>query len=64
MKITEQKMSFNLTSPRIVSQLLAKYNLVAKKQLGQNFLTDANILRKIVAAAEVSSSDLALEIGA
>lgn len=53
----------NLTSPRIVHQLLTKYNLTAKKQLGQNFLIDANILRKIVLAANLSSSDLVLEVG-
>ena len=43
---------------------MAKYNVVAKKGLGQNFLADANILRKIVAAAELSQDDLVLEIGA
>jgi 16S rRNA (adenine1518-N6/adenine1519-N6)-dimethyltransferase len=42
---------------------MAKYKLVAKKGLGQNFLADANILRKIVAAAQLSPSDLVLEIG-
>jgi 16S rRNA (adenine1518-N6/adenine1519-N6)-dimethyltransferase len=42
---------------------LTKYNLAAKKQLGQNFLVDANILRKIVSAANLSSSDLVLEVG-
>ena len=48
----------------MVSQLLDKYQLTAKKQLGQNFLTDANTLQKIVAAAELDSSDLVVEIGA
>lgn len=35
----------------------------AIKRLGQNFLIDPNIVRKIVALADVSASDHALEIG-
>ncbi|MDR2431816.1 MAG: 16S rRNA (adenine(1518)-N(6)/adenine(1519)-N(6))-dimethyltransferase RsmA [Candidatus Margulisbacteria bacterium] len=35
----------------------------AKKRFGQNFLTDELVLRDIVAAAEISSSDTVLEIG-
>jgi 16S rRNA (adenine1518-N6/adenine1519-N6)-dimethyltransferase len=35
----------------------------AKKSLGQNFLYDKNIVRKIVESAEVKSGDLVLEIG-
>lgn len=54
---------FNLTSPRQVRQLLDKYGLTAKKSLGQNFLIDANILRKILQAAEILPSDVVLEIG-
>lgn len=34
-----------------------------KKSLGQHFLTDPNILRKIVDAARLSSADTVLEIG-
>ncbi|MBI5023239.1 MAG: ribosomal RNA small subunit methyltransferase A, partial [Candidatus Magasanikbacteria bacterium] len=34
------------------------------KSRGQNFLTDKNVLRKIVDAAELSPSDIVLEIGA
>ncbi|MFH1089812.1 MAG: 16S rRNA (adenine(1518)-N(6)/adenine(1519)-N(6))-dimethyltransferase RsmA [Candidatus Uhrbacteria bacterium] len=34
-----------------------------KKSLGQNFLYDKNIVRKIVESAEVKSDDLVLEIG-
>ncbi|NLY92221.1 MAG: 16S rRNA (adenine(1518)-N(6)/adenine(1519)-N(6))-dimethyltransferase RsmA [Firmicutes bacterium] len=53
----------NLTSPRQVQQLMAKHKVTAKKSLGQNFLTDANILRKIVTAAELCPDDQVLEIG-
>ena len=62
-KITKEKINLNLTSPRVVQQLLTKYSLTAKKQLGQNFLIDANILRKIVSAANLYPSDLVLEVG-
>ncbi|HKO30994.1 MAG TPA: rRNA adenine N-6-methyltransferase family protein, partial [Nitrospiraceae bacterium] len=33
------------------------------KRLGQNFLIDPNIVRKIVALADLSSNDHVLEIG-
>jgi 16S rRNA (adenine1518-N6/adenine1519-N6)-dimethyltransferase len=35
----------------------------ANKRLGQHFLTDHNIVRKIVAAAELTSEDTVVEIG-
>ena len=35
----------------------------AKKSLGQNFLTDKNILKKIVDIGEISKNDTILEIG-
>lgn len=34
-----------------------------KKSLGQNFLTDANVLRRIVAAVEIGPDDAVLEVG-
>ena len=37
---------------------MAKYQVVTKKGLGQNFLADANILRKIVNAAELTAADV------
>ena len=44
-------------------QLLDKHNLRPRKGLGQHFLADPNILRKIVEAAELSPDVVALEIG-
>jgi 16S rRNA (adenine1518-N6/adenine1519-N6)-dimethyltransferase len=44
-------------------RLLASYGLHAKKGLGQNFLIDGNILKKIAAAAELTSSDTVIEVG-
>ncbi len=50
------------TSPG-VRELLDKYNLRPRKGLGQNFLADPNILRKIVEAAELTPDATVLEIG-
>src|SRR5690606_35580747 len=46
-----------------IKALLAAHGLHPKKRFGQNFLHDANQLRKILAAAEVSPGDLVLEVG-
>ena len=46
------------------SNILKKYNIRAVKSLGQNFLIDDNMARKIVEAAEISNNDLVIEIGA
>lgn len=43
--------------------IMEAYGLTFKKSLGQNFLTDLNILNKIVTAAEVSDADDVIEIG-
>lgn len=44
-------------------ELLARYGLHARKDLGQHFLTDPGILNKIVAAADLTAADTVLEIG-
>jgi len=53
----------NLTSPAAVSSLLRRHNFLPAHKLGQNFLVDANILAKIVAAGELQPGDSVLEIG-
>ena len=50
-----------MTSPRI---LLATYNLHAKKQFGQNFLSDASFAKTITTLSKIISEDVVLEIGA
>lgn len=40
-----------------------KYNIRPSKKLAQNFLTDKNILEKIVEAADLNINDIVLEIG-
>ena len=44
-------------------KLLASYDLRARKGLGQNFLVDGGILKKIAAAAELNPSDTVIEVG-
>ena len=46
-----------------IRALAAQMELKPAKALGQNFVIDANICRKIVKLAGVSSTDVALEIG-
>lgn len=43
--------------------VIARHDLGAKKALGQHFLLDLNITRKIARAAAVSPADLVIEIG-
>jgi len=44
-------------------RVLAARGIRLTKSLGQNFLHDANQLRRIVAAAELTRADRVLEIG-
>jgi 16S rRNA (adenine1518-N6/adenine1519-N6)-dimethyltransferase len=50
-----------MTSPAV---LMKAWKLYPKKQLGQNFLSDANMAEAIVNYAGLSCDDLVLEIGA
>ena len=43
--------------------IMKKYNISANKSLGQNFLIDDEVVRKIVEGAEVTKDDLVIEIG-
>ncbi len=46
-----------------IKQRMASYGLRPHKQFGQNFLADFNMLRAIVADAEVDAGDCVVEIG-
>lgn len=50
-----------MISPR---EILKKYSVRPRKRFSQSFLTDDNIARKIVAAANLHEEDRVLEIGA
>jgi 16S rRNA (adenine1518-N6/adenine1519-N6)-dimethyltransferase len=52
-----------LLDPSAVRELASQLGLRPSKQLGQNFVTDANTIRRIVAAAQVSEDDTVLEVG-
>lgn len=45
-------------------EIINQYGIKPRKKLGQSFLLDINIIRKIAAAANISSEDIVLEIGA
>ena len=46
-----------------IREIAERIGVKPTKKLGQNFVVDANTCRRIVKAAEVSSDDVALEIG-
>lgn len=52
-----------LTSPSEIKELMNRYDLHFTKRFGQNFLTDANIVRNIADAANIDSDDVVIEIG-
>jgi 16S rRNA (adenine1518-N6/adenine1519-N6)-dimethyltransferase len=52
-----------LTSPRTIEDILKSHGFKMSKKFGQNFLTDENIVLKIVNAARVTKEDVVLEIG-
>lgn len=53
----------NLLGASEIRELAAQLDLKPTKKLGQNFVVDANICRKIVKLAQVGKDDIALEIG-
>lgn len=53
----------DLTRPSRVVELLRQFDLSPSKGLGQNFLVDRNVLEKIVALADIDSSDTCIEVG-
>lgn len=50
-------------TPNKTLKILKKYGFTFKKSLGQNFLIDANILRRIVDGADIDSTTGVIEIG-
>ncbi|MGB9810736.1 MAG: ribosomal RNA small subunit methyltransferase A, partial [Dictyoglomus turgidum] len=53
----------DLTSKSKLIEILRRNNIFLKKSLGQNFLIDKNILKKIIDALEISKEDNILEVG-
>jgi 16S rRNA (adenine1518-N6/adenine1519-N6)-dimethyltransferase len=53
----------DIATPNRTKEILEKYGFSFKKSLGQNFLIDTNILRRIVDFAELSAETGVIEIG-
>ncbi|MBE7059823.1 MAG: 16S rRNA (adenine(1518)-N(6)/adenine(1519)-N(6))-dimethyltransferase RsmA [Ruminococcaceae bacterium] len=54
---------YKLTDPSEIRRLMTKYGKNFKKSLGQNFLTDEEVLDDIIRCSEIKKGDLVLEIG-
>ena len=52
-----------LGNPKNTIEVIQKYQFAFQKKFGQNFLIDAHVLDKIIAAAGVTADDMVLEIG-
>jgi len=52
-----------LLTPRRVRELLTTHGLAPSKRLGQNFVVDANVVRKVVRDAGVAPGEGVVEIG-
>ena len=44
-------------------EIMKKYNVVANKRYGQNFLIDENVIQNIIEKAEITREDFVIEIG-
>lgn len=53
----------NLYSPTSIKGIKDKYNFKLSKSLGQNFMTDKNIVDKIIEGTHIEKQDLVIEIG-
>lgn len=53
----------DIATPTRTKEILAKYDLSAKKSLGQNFIIDTNILRNIVDVGSVDKNTTVIEVG-
>lgn len=56
-------MDKRLYSPAYVKEIINKHGFSFSKSLGQNFLIDGNIVRKIVEGSEITKDDYVIEIG-
>ncbi|MGI6766622.1 MAG: 16S rRNA (adenine(1518)-N(6)/adenine(1519)-N(6))-dimethyltransferase RsmA [Lentihominibacter sp.] len=62
--LTDRRTSLmELYSPSTIKEISEKYGFRFSRSLGQNFITDRNVLNKIVEGAEIGPEDLVIEIG-
>ncbi|MBN1299501.1 MAG: ribosomal RNA small subunit methyltransferase A [Actinobacteria bacterium] len=52
-----------ISSPSVTADILKKFGIKLRKNLGQNFLTDTNILKKIIKLSGINKSETILEVG-
>lgn len=52
-----------LAKPSVVVEILERHGLRLTRGLGQHFLVDGNVLRRLIDAAELTPEDTVLEIG-
>lgn len=50
-----------ISSPRKIKEIMDKHGFRLSKSLGQNFLIDENILKKIVDIAKITGKDFIIE---
>lgn len=56
-------MTRDIATPTKTAEILKKYNLSMKKSLGQNFLIEPNILKKIIDVSQIDTQTNVIEIG-
>ena len=56
-------MAEKVSTPSRTKEIIEKYNFYFKKNFGQNFLIDGNVLDNIISAAKITKDDFVLEIG-
>ena len=52
-----------ISTPSMTKEIIEKNNFYFKKNFGQNFLIDQNVLNNIIEAADITKDDFVLEIG-
>lgn len=53
----------HLTSKKTIRAICRKYDFLPSKRLGQNFLIDKRVVKKLISTGELQLTDLILEIG-
>jgi len=61
--LKKEKEDKGILSKGEIKVLLSRYNIRPRKRLGQNFLIDKNILKKIIIAGNFTKGDIVIEIG-
>ena len=57
------EIQMKLYSPSTIQDIRERYDFKLSKSLGQNFITDRNVIEKIVEGAQIGPADLVIEIG-